>query len=277
MTKPLVTMEEYRQQHLYFVEGDPNVDPLIPLPSVTKVNGYVDPPGDGLIYWGINQYIESVEEGRPLRGAFTESRKESAGIGTQLHAEIEHFIKEKQWPDNPSRPFSNWYAAMNERVSEWIEAEQKVYHGRLRYGGTADSIAIMDGKRTLFDWKTANLLEKNTVNGKLKRKEAKDIGYLAAASQIGGYLLALQYQKEPKIEQAFVVYVARDTNSVELKQVDMNAAKKMFIASLRVYRALHTGWIKSKPKANSKPSDVDEKVRGMFGKTNPWIEEEESE
>ena len=31
MTKPLVTMEEYRQQHLYFVEGDPNVDPLIPL------------------------------------------------------------------------------------------------------------------------------------------------------------------------------------------------------------------------------------------------------
>ena len=236
-----IRMEKVGNQHLYYVEGDPLITEGSPLPSCTAISGFVEKDSNGLIYWGIDQYIASLEAGKPDRKAFVTSRKESGDMGTHIHAEIEYFIAEKQWPDNPSRPFSNWYAAMNERVSKWIVAEQMIYHGELGYGGTADSIGMVDGKRTLFDWKTANLLDKDG-----KRKKAKDVGYLAHVSQLGGYLLGLEYMGEP-VEQAAVVYIGRDeaVPGVEWKWVDTEVAKALFTASLGVYKATHKvqAWI----------------------------------
>ena len=126
--------------------------------------------------------------------------------------------------------YSNWYASVGERVGWWVVTEEMVYHGGLGYGGTCDSIGIVDGVPTLFDWKSANFLDS-------KGKQKKNLGQVGHASQLGGYLLALEYMGRPVITQAAIVYVARDTRDVEWQWVDIPVAKEMFKASLQVYRA----------------------------------------
>jgi hypothetical protein len=212
-------------QHLYFVDGDPLVDPAVPMPSCSTVSGFVDKGGDGLIYWGIDQYIASGE-----RNGFVTAREEAGALGTQLHAEIESFIANHEHPKDPSMLYSNWYASVGERVERWVSTEELVYHGGLGYGGTCDSIGVVDGVPTLFDWKSANF-----IDGKGKQK--KSLGQVGHASQLGGYLLALEYMEHPAITQAAIVYVARDTKDVEWQWVDIPAAKELFQASLQVYRA----------------------------------------
>ena len=220
-----ITMKEYNKQHQYYVDGDPQVDPSVPLPSCSAVSGFVDKGGAGLIYWGIDQYIATGERNR-----FVKSREESGALGTQLHAEIEYFIANKEHPKDPSMLFSNWYASVGERVDRWLATEKKGYHGELGYGGTTDSIGVVDGAVTLFDWKTANFLDS-------KGKPKKDLGQKTHASQLGGYILALEYMGQPAITQAAIVYVARDSKGVEWQWVDVPAAKAMFEASLQVYAA----------------------------------------
>jgi len=212
-------------QHLYYVDGDPLVDPTVPMPSCSTVSGFVDRGGDGLIYWGIDHYIATGERNR-----FVTAREEAGDMGTQLHAEIEYFIANHEHPTDPSILYSNWYASVGERVEQWVSTEELVYHGGLGYGGTTDSIGIVDGVPTLFDWKSANFLD-----GKGKQK--KNLGQVGHASQLGGYLLALEYMGRPAITQAAIVYVARDTKDVEWQWVDIPVAKEMFKSSLQVYRA----------------------------------------
>jgi hypothetical protein len=212
-------------QHLYYVDGDPLVNPKAPMPSCSTVSGFVDKGGDGLIYWGIDHYIATGERNR-----FVTAREEAGEMGTQLHAEIEYYIANKEHPKDPSILYSNWYASVGERVDRWISTEEKVYHGGLGYGGTCDSIGVVDGVPTLFDWKSANFL-----NGKGEQK--KNLGQVGHASQLGGYLLALEYMGWPAITQAAIVYVARDTKDVEWQWVDIPIAQEMFKSSLQVYRA----------------------------------------
>ena len=212
-------------QHLYYVDNDPLVDPTVPMPGCSTVSGYVDKGGDGLIYWGIDHYIATGD-----RNAFATARKEAGSLGTQLHAEIEYFITNKEHPKDPSMLYSNWYASVGERVGRWVSTEELVYHGGLGYGGTTDCIGIVDGVPTLFDWKSANFLD-----GKGRQK--KSLGQVGHASQLGGYLLALEYMGRPAITQAAVVYIARDIKGVAWQWLDIPAAKEMFLASLQVYKS----------------------------------------
>jgi hypothetical protein len=212
-------------QHLYYVDGDPLVDPTVPMPGCSTVAGFVDKGGDGLIYWGIDQYIASGE-----RNGFVMAREGAGALGTQLHSEIEYYIINEEHPQDPSMLYSNWYASVGERVERWVSTEKLVYHGGLGYGGTTDCIGIVDGVATLFDWKSANF-----IDGKGKQK--KSLGQVGHASQLGGYLLALEYMGWPAITQAAIVYVARDTTDVEWQWVDIPAAEEMFLASLQVYKA----------------------------------------
>lgn len=98
-------------------------------------------------------------------------RKESAGKkGTDAHALVEHFIgyclthfdgrtdgllesdldeHDLHW--RPIEPFIDWATA---NVDRFLAAEQRLYSESLALGGTADFVAIINGKLTIGDLKT---------------------------------------------------------------------------------------------------------------------------
>ena len=233
MTEIKIDLVTANRSHKYYISGDPKVDPKKGLPSCTTVGKFVDTGGDGLIYWGIDQYIAPGE-----RSAFATSRDESGAIGSRLHDDIDQYIRTGEWPNPASMLFSTWYAAVGEIV-RFSESEVLIYNGNLGYGGTVDALGAIDDKRVIFDWKTVNLLD-----SKGKRKSDTSVPRISYASQIGGYILALEYMGKP-VDAAYVLSVGRDIPESVWAAVDIPAAKTLFMASLSVYNATRTKSIKA--------------------------------
>jgi hypothetical protein len=219
---------DYRGSHRYQVIGDPAIDEEKLLPSCSTIAKYADSGGgDGLIHWALDAYEETNQ-----KNAFAYYREVAADTGNKLHAEIHEFIAKKiadkkHEPKTQSPLFWSWYSSMHERGVQWIGAEVMVYNRELQYGGTIDAIALVDGKYTLFDWKTTTQLSKN---GKKKYYSRAD-----HAVQVAGYLMALHNEEVNFVQSAYVVYIYRDTNEVEWRKVDIASATTAFRACNTLY------------------------------------------
>ncbi len=88
----------------------------------------------------------------------------AADKGTDVHNAIENWLKfgiEDISPENEGYfdAFMDWW---EQRNPELIGSEVRVYHKLLRYAGTVDLIALIDGEVNLIDFKTTHkLIEKN--------------------------------------------------------------------------------------------------------------------
>lgn len=88
----------------------------------------------------------------------------AAERGTSVHNSIENWIKFGINDTDDEymgyfRGFEEWW---NINKPEVIGSEMRVYHKLLRYAGTIDLLAIIDGKITVVDFKTTSrLVEKN--------------------------------------------------------------------------------------------------------------------
>lgn len=108
-------------------------------------------------------FTEVIEEART---AHLRKKDKAASKGTDTHALVEEYIKgcihelqqlpefgaNQIWERNaPIQPFVDW-ATENKVV--FLAAEQRLYSEKYGYAGTADFIAIIDGKLTIGDLKT---------------------------------------------------------------------------------------------------------------------------
>jgi len=224
--------------HKYRVTGDERINPEHLLPTCSGISQYSDTRGgDGLLYWAVNLYIDSGN-----RAEFVEEQERSKSIGTALHKEIEEYIYTEQPPDNASDLFGAWYSSLNEAGVTFYTAEKPVYHPYLLYGGTLDAIGYVDGVPTLFDWKTTDeyRLDRDKqghvtlVNGepKRKRKSPSEFRNVPYAVQLGGYMSALKQMAEREDlvipQQAYIIYIFKDTNNVRWEKVDLSAAERVF-------------------------------------------------
>ena len=123
--------------HIYLLNG-------LEIPSVTSV---MEP---------LSRYEYSRVDERTLDTA--------AHRGTAIHNSIENWIKFGLEDVDPEFQgymdgFLEWW---NLRKPEVIGSEVRIYHKLMRYAGTADMVAIIDGKLNLIDFKTTyRLIEKN--------------------------------------------------------------------------------------------------------------------
>ncbi len=90
--------------------------------------------------------------------------KDSAATGTDMHAELEHYVKTcisdfegvpYPWihEDARMREFSKWAV---ENVKQFLHSEAHCFSERLWTGGIFDALAILkDGKTALFDFKSS--------------------------------------------------------------------------------------------------------------------------
>lgn len=104
---------------------------------------------------------------KPLSAAYykgidEDTMKTAGDRGRRVHECIENFIKfgfEEAW--ETTRPYVDAFIAWwNKYQPIPLKSEYRFYHRLFRYGGTADLVAIVEGKLTLIDFKsTASVIE----------------------------------------------------------------------------------------------------------------------
>jgi hypothetical protein len=227
MKRPEITING---NHQYVVEGvnlSPKTGKPLGLPSCSTISKHIgSTSADPLIYWGARLALDTGKV-----DAFKDAGKASMDIGTAVHAEIEHFIKNTTMPKDPSALFLKWFAHFRELgVVDWIVSEYVLYHPKHEYGGTIDAMATMKGEVTVFDWKTTT---------ELSSKGKKNDPRPEHAAQLGGYFDALLAQPSAWWEEvigegvkrptkAYVVYLYKDTENIEMKEVDLWQSIKAF-------------------------------------------------
>ena len=155
------------------------------LPSVTNITGVIGHPG--LDRWKKNQTLNIIQElhqqgllaahledqenwtkrkvgGRDrLQAAIDDEMGYAADRGSRVHAYAEAVVAnamgyEMEIPpidDDIAEYVSSWETWRSEHDIEWLGIEVSCFNEQHAYAGTADLIAVIDGKLTLLDYKTS--------------------------------------------------------------------------------------------------------------------------
>jgi hypothetical protein len=231
------------EQHRYYVTGDARVPDTLALPSCSGISRYADSSGaDGLMGWAVKLYRET---GNPRE--FKRAGKEAQQIGIVLHEQINEYVSTGEQPVDASPLYGAWYSNMMEGGVRLDSAEVMVYSPSLLYAGTLDAIGTVDGVPTLFDWKSTDEFRYPTDEdgnpavdkaGKPKRVR-KTFHNPSYAVQLGGYSLALREMggSTPVVNQAYIVYVFKDTQNVLWERVNLPQAELAFQHCATLYGA----------------------------------------
>ena len=231
------------EQHTYRVTGDARVAETLALPSCSGISRFADSSGaDGLMGWAVKLYKQT---GNPRE--FKAAGKQAQEVGKALHENIYEWVETGEVPVDASPLFGAWYSSMMEGGVRLDSAEVMVYHPDLLYGGTLDAIGTVDGVPTLFDWKSTDEFRYPTDEdgnpvldkaGQPKRTK-KSFHNPSYAVQVGGYSLALREMggSTPVVNQAYVVYIFKDTRNVLWEQVNLPQAQLAFQTCAHLYGA----------------------------------------
>jgi hypothetical protein len=187
-----VSLEFDRAKHAYF-EGGERLD------SVTGILGVLAKPA--LVPWAVGQTcahiagklgavtkLDELQIRRILaeaRLAHIAERDAAADIGTIVHLFAEQWIRgfDPALPADPearngANAFLSW--VKNNRV-EWIYSERPIFSRRYRYAGTMDLEAIIEGRRSIGDFKTSSgifaEMRFQTAAYEMARREEEGIDY----------------------------------------------------------------------------------------------------
>lgn len=194
------------------------------VPSVTDILGSVH-HGDGLIGWAANL----ARQGRSWR----EERDGAGRVGHELHALVEWHLRGCEWDTHPGvdAPVSDeahraytawlgWYAA---HAVDPISIERPLVSERMRYGGTPDLIAHVDGRLCVVDWKTSSRIRPEYV------------------AQLAAYAALWTEHTGAVVERGIVVRCPKDGGAAEVLELDgpALAAGMSYFASLRLALDAH--------------------------------------
>jgi hypothetical protein len=125
------------------------------IPSVTTIINRFQESG-GLIHWA----WKIGKSG----GDYREASQGEASVGTHVHRVVEWDILGRIVPtidipalyrDRVKQSFESYLSWKNHTRLEMIRSEVRLISTNLRFGGTIDGVARIDGKRSILDWKTS--------------------------------------------------------------------------------------------------------------------------
>ena len=205
-------------KHVYTLDGKP-------LTGVTTVLRVIS-KGDGLLQWAVNLAVEAMQAGKEPQDAKVawKTKRDTAGTkGTDLHSEVESFVKACIHLDNGNptagchesvAPFKEW--AQSEKI-RFTASEQRVFSRDLWLAGTYDLLLEKDGKKFIADVKTSKAI------------------YPSYFYQMAAYRLMLEGMGVKDIEGAIVI---RLNGGVETQyRYDYDTDKDAFLGALAIYRA----------------------------------------
>jgi len=149
------------------------------------------------------QEIESLV----LKGktAWREKRDSAADTGTDIHAIFEDIINGKvvTVKDDISKCVDQFFEFQKKYKPKWIATEQIVGHKELRYCGTFDALAEIEGKVYLIDFKTSTSV-KDSFSIQL-------LAYKKAHESMG---------KTPKVDKMAVLWTPKEGDKYEFVVYD---------------------------------------------------------
>lgn len=228
-------------RHIYYV-GDKVVY------GVTSIVGVLDKPA--LMYWAVNMAIEyldnNLKAGESLdevqiktlldnaKKAHRVKKDKSADIGTMIHNWIERYVKSRiEKRPAPERPINEEMNNAIDGFFKWakdnkvqlIDSEQKIYSKKHHYAGTYDLEAMVNGKRTIIDFKTGKAI------------------YPEMFLQASAYLEAKEEETKNKYDGGVAILrlsqVYEDIEQFEVQQIDYKESKelaKVFLSCLEIYK-----------------------------------------
>ncbi len=210
----------YPNSHAYKLDSENLI-------SVTSATGIIDKPA--LKYWSVKimrEYLEAIilsgkkitqediEKGAKLH---TVRSSEAKDIGTATHDWAERYALSKlsgnptpTLPEKEEWQTSEDHTKVINGITAFItflaghhvvfeKVETICYSKRFGYVGRFDAVALVDGKRTLIDYKTS-----------------KDI-YSEALYQVGGYFQAYEEEYGESIDQALILNFSKETGELVTK------------------------------------------------------------
>ncbi len=231
---------ERETYHLYRLAGEKTN-----LISVTACTGVIN-KADFLVPWAVGlarthlfQFLEqstgpfSAEELLPVIEEackkHSEKKKEAADIGSQVHAYAESLaLAQIAGQEAPSLPedvdervtaginaFLNWFVSNHVK---FVHAENVIYSKRHGYAGKFDSIAEVNGKKVLIDYKTSKGI------------------YSEMQYQVAAYRMA--YEEEyGKLDGAIILHFDKETGNCTPKEISEDNYPKdasAFLACLQL-------------------------------------------
>jgi len=214
----------------------------IEYPSVTTILGLLDKSG-ALTWWASGCAVDFIKDNleiiknpesphaieqllKDAKAAFTKTSEKAVDIGSQVHAAIEKYIKEKKdLSGELLNEVQNGFLAFLEWEKKnhviWEQSEVEVISTKYGFAGTADAIAIINGHRYLIDFKTSKAV------------------YDEYRMQLGAYLLAWneEYSKDVKIENVAVLRLDKETGEPEFRDLStgINDKSRAFLKLLDFY------------------------------------------
>ena len=230
--------------HRYFLNGDG------PYPGVTSVTGVLDKPALTNWHretvagaaWDSLDILEAMRRDDPGNreaaiAYLTKRRDESAKArdrGTDIHALTEtldmgHRIRIPKEHRAEVKSYLDWREA---RQPEWLMIERLVFNTKLKYGGTLDRVALIDGETWLLDLKTS----KSVADKAGQVWDEMRLQLLAyAACDITGEPGNPEFGAMPAIDRYGIVHVRPDSTAL-VEAIITPEDRKAFIACLGLYR-----------------------------------------
>ena len=158
-----------KEERTYFVDA---LD--MELPSVTTIIGQLDKSGP-LMGWAVKvmgEYLQAHPEElkdnpadtyKKAKGWYKELSRQAMDLGSEIHNLLEVHLKgqkvEGLLEANPllNKPFEEFLAWKGTRKFELVESEHIVW-SHLKYAGTLDCVAKLDGKLYLADFKSSKAI-----------------------------------------------------------------------------------------------------------------------
>lgn len=144
--------------------------------------------------------------------------KDAAQHGTDVHEEIEDWIKEEKIPsENKSKYGIRWLHAYKKQSNIEIISEVILYSEEMKISGTVDILALnkYTGKYDIIDWKTSKRINKKSFNGKMgikpPTKNIMDCNFSHYALQLSLYRYILERYYGLEIENQYIVHLKEDS------------------------------------------------------------------
>ena len=161
------------------------------VPGTTTITGVMDKPA--LVRWANGLGLKGIDSSKYV--------DEMAKIGTLAHAIVEAYIKGEKMDysdatpnqislaENAALKFFEW---LKGHKVDWLGSEKILISEKYRFGGTIDAYCVLDGKRTLLDFKTCKGI------------------YSEHKTQVGGGYKILCEENALPVEQVTILRIGRD-------------------------------------------------------------------
>lgn len=218
--------------------------------GVTSIINVLSKPA--LMYWAVNMAIGHLEKNlkpgvvldevqisnllKDAKSAHRVKKDKAADTGTMIHEWLEKFLLAGiGGQDVPKKPINKEMRNAIDSFLEWTKenkvkfnlSEQKIYSVKYGYAGTLDAEGIVNGKRTIIDFKTSNALYPEMflqAAAYLKAREEE------TGKEYDGGIQILRLSKENKQKEV------RSFEVASVKRENLDQLQKVFLCCLEIYK-----------------------------------------